>query len=350
MLVDHRASVPLRRLGELLSGLGSASLLEAAVRTPTSGSELIVRPLTEGELDLFLALPGQVGSRHPQLPYDYFDMLAAGHYRPGWTWVALKAGRLVARAAWWGDPNGEHPSLLDWFDLGTDPDRVEVGARLLRTANLMLRTEDGRRPEYQLFLPGDWRTQPELRAAIQDQLAAAGQAGMELLDERRRYEWTPAAGLPERSDRLAFRPVGAADTDLVLAALRQISWGSLDIHTVREVRRVGVEEAALAQFAGLDSLGGPRSWWRLAFTPNWQLAGIAVPSRNFEGPIIGFIGVVPGHRGAGYGRDLLAGATDILAAEGADRIRADTDSTNIPMAAVFERAGYRHFGAQIVMA
>jgi hypothetical protein len=101
------------------------------VHPPTDRSELIVRPLAEDELDLFLALPGQVGSRHPQLPYDFFDMVAADHYRPGWTWVALRAGRLVARAAWWGAPTSDHPSLLDWFDLGTDPDRVEVGARLL---------------------------------------------------------------------------------------------------------------------------------------------------------------------------------------------------------------------------
>jgi RimJ/RimL family protein N-acetyltransferase len=320
------------------------------VCTSTGGSELIVRPLAEGELDLFLSLPGRAGSWHPQLPYDFFDMLAAGHYRPAWTWVALRGGRLVARAAWWGAPDGEHPSLLDWFDLGTDPDCVEVGAHLLRTANQALRTEDGRRPEYQLFLPADWRAQPELGAAIQDQLAAAGQAGMELLDERRRYEWTPAAGLPERSGRLTFRPVGTADTTQVLAALREISRDSLDLHTVREVGRVGAERAARTQLGGLDGLGGSRSWWRLAFTPGGQLAGIAVPATNFEGAVIGFVGVVPEHRGAGYGRDLLAEATHILAAEGADRIRADTDSTNTPMAAAFERAGYRHFGVQIVMA
>ena len=316
---------------------------------PTSGSGLTVRPLIEAEVNLFLALPGHVGSRHPQLPYDFLDMLAAGHYRPGWTWVTLRAGRLVARAAWWGAPDGDHPGLLDWFDLGPDPDRVEAGARLLRSANLVLRTEDGRRPEYQLFLPANWRAQPGLGEAIQDQLEAAALAGMELLDERRRYEWTPAAGLPERSVRLRFRPVGISDDNELLAALAEISRGSLDLHTAREVARVGVEQAARTQLAGLDGLVGPRSWWRLASTPDGRLVGIAVPARYFEGPIIGYIGVVPEHRGAGYGRDLLAEATHILAAEGATRIRADTDSTNTPMAAAFERAGYRNFGVQIVM-
>jgi RimJ/RimL family protein N-acetyltransferase len=320
------------------------------VQASTSSAGLTLRPLAEDELDRFLALPGRVGSRHPQLPYDFFEMVAAGHYRPEWTWVALRADRLVARAAWWGAPDSDHPGLLDWFELGPDPDRVEVGARLLRMANLAMPTRDGRRPEYQLFLPADWRARPDLAAAIQDQLDAAGLAGMELVDERRRYEWTPAAGLPARSGRLRFRAVGDADTGELLAVLAEISRDSLDLHTAREVARVGVEQAARAQLAGLDGLGGRRDRWRLASLPDGRLVGIAVPATNFEGPIIGYIGVVPERRGAGYGRDLLAEATHLLAAEGAARIRADTDSTNTPMAAAFEHAGYRNFGVQIVMA
>jgi hypothetical protein len=35
--------------------------------------------------------------------------------------------------------------------------------------------------------------------------------------------------------RLIFRAVGASDTDEVLTALREISRGSLDLHTTREV-------------------------------------------------------------------------------------------------------------------
>jgi len=34
---------------------------------------------------------------------------------------------------------------------------------------------------------------------------------------------------------------------------------------------------------------------------------------------------------------------------GAQRIRADTDTTNLPMAAAFERAGYRRFGIRLVL-
>lgn len=56
--------------------------------------------------------------------------------------------------------------------------------------------------------------------------------------------------------------------------------------------------------------------------------------------MIGYIGVVPERRGHGYAYDLLVEGTQLLAAEGVDRIVAATDSTNTPMAAAFAKAGY----------
>jgi hypothetical protein len=63
---------------------------------------------------------------------------------------------------------------------------------------------------------------------------------------------------------------------------------------------------------------------------------------------------LPEHRGHRYSDDLLAEITHVLAeliqrgeAKG-DRIRADTDLTNKPMAAAFERAGYRNFTVRMV--
>jgi hypothetical protein len=78
---------------------------------------------------------------------------------------------------------------------------------------------------------------------------------------------------------------------------------------------------------------------------------------------------LPEHRGHGHSDDLLAEITHVLAeliqrdelrangirangiranGIGADRIRADTDLTNKPMAAAFERAGYRNFAVRMV--
>jgi ribosomal protein S18 acetylase RimI-like enzyme len=57
---------------------------------------------------------------------------------------------------------------------------------------------------------------------------------------------------------------------------------------------------------------------------------------------------VPAQRGHGYADDLLAEITWMLAETGATTVRADTDSTNTPMVASFERLGYRRFALRLV--
>lgn len=65
-----------------------------------------------------------------------------------------------------------------------------------------------------------------------------------------------------------------------------------------------------------------------------------IPARNHASPIIAYVGVLPEARGNGYAYDLLAEGTHILVEQGAEIITADTDLTNTPMAATFDRAGY----------
>jgi RimJ/RimL family protein N-acetyltransferase len=60
--------------------------------------------------------------------------------------------------------------------------------------------------------------------------------------------------------------------------------------------------------------------------------------------------VLPEYRGRGYVDEILAEVTRILAIEaGATAIHADTDLGNQPMAAAFERLGYRNFGRRLVL-
>jgi RimJ/RimL family protein N-acetyltransferase len=66
-------------------------------------------------------------------------------------------------------------------------------------------------------------------------------------------------------------------------------------------------------------------------------------AHNSRVSVVDYIGVVPEQRGHGYAADLLAHGTSLLAAEGVDRIEADTDKRNVPMARTFERLGYRRF-------
>jgi RimJ/RimL family protein N-acetyltransferase len=289
-------------------------------------TDLVIRPLVAGEESLFESLndPGLVG--FALSGERYTDMAARGQYRPEWTWVALRAGAVVARAAWWAGPDDTAPRALDWLDF-TD---LDAAVRLLNTAPL--------RADYELRLTPGWRDSPAVRKAAEDRISVAELAGLTLLVERYRYRWTPACGLPERPGRLDFKP--EPDDRVFLEVFRRIHQGTLDAHARRAIAQSGLDAAAQSELDTLRWLPGPRSWWRLAYSQGNELVGLAVPCRNYNDPIIGYIAVVPEHRGHGYAYDLLAEATHMLAGEGVDRIVAGTDVTNIPMARAFAQAGY----------
>ncbi|GAB7035782.1 GNAT family N-acetyltransferase [Streptomyces sp. NPDC021749] len=289
-------------------------------------TELVIRPLVAGETPLFASLPdpGLVG--RAVLGGVYGMVGDGGEYRPEWTWVALRDGVVVARAAWWAKPGDEKPIALDWFDF-TD---AEAAVRLLRTAPF--------HAEYSLLLPPGWREKPQVRAAADARMAAAQAAGLRKLVERYRYTWTVDCALPERTGRLVYRP--EPDDDVIRGVVRRIQEGSLDAHDLDDIARYGRDGAVEELLRILTWMPSPRSWWRLAYTRAGELAGFHVPAHNPSGPCIGFIGVLPEQRGNGYAHDLLVECTHDLVARGATRIAAATDQTNLPMAAHFERVGY----------
>ncbi|WP_433388020.1 GNAT family N-acetyltransferase [Micromonospora sp. KLBMP9576] len=289
-------------------------------------TDLVIRPITAGEVTLFDSLPDPRLVGRAAFGENYSDMAADGQYRPEWSWVALRDGVVVARAAWWAGPDDDAPLALDWLDF-TDQ---EAAVRLLRAAPL--------RAEYTLSLPPGWRCEPAVRAQAEARIAVATAAGMSVLVERYRYRWTPSCGLPARPGRLEFRP--EPDDAVVLDVLRQIGEGSLDAHNRHTTAGQGADAAAREELDLLRWLPSPRDWWRLAWTPTGELVGVTVPARNHSDPVVGFVGVVPGQRGRGYAYDLLVEATHLLVEAGAEEIVAATDQPNHPMAAAFARAGY----------
>ena len=288
---------------------------------------LVIRPLTEGEESLFESLddPALVG--FGAFGDRYSDMAARGDYRPEWTWIALRDGTVVARAAWWGGPDDDVPRELDWFDF-TEP---EAAVRLLHTAP--------HRTLYSLRLPPCWRDDAAVSEAAQARITAAREAGLQFLVERYRYEWTPECGEPAVPTRLEFRP--EPNDAVILDVFRRVHRSTLDAHTRRTIAASGLDAAAQEDLDYLRRMPGPREWWRLGYTAGGDLAGLAAPTRNYTEPVVGYIAVVPEQRGHGYAYDLLAEATRLLVAEGADRIVAATDVTNLPMAATFAKAGYQ---------
>jgi RimJ/RimL family protein N-acetyltransferase len=307
--------------------------------------DLVIRPLAGAqELELFRGLTYCLDD-------ELADDMAEGRRRPERMWVALRGGRLEARAAWWGGATDAAPSLLDFLDVGDAPDRVAIGGSLLRAtlrAALAL-GEIGPPPrEYIRFVPPDWRAQPGSRREIEDLMAIVSATGAHLLAERYRFEWRPGAPVPEPTGRLIFRPVSSDREVIDLMTLAMD--GTLDAHGRRDLATMPAREAAARQYH--DELGryrSPRRWWQIASLPAGEPVGFVFPARNDYGAIMAYLGVLPAHRGHGYIDEILAAGTRTLAGQEVPRIRASTDLGNVPMAAAFARAGWVNFENSINM-
>ncbi|WP_411104841.1 GNAT family N-acetyltransferase [Streptomyces sp. cmx-4-9] len=323
------------------------------------------RPTTPADLDRVIAVT--VDEPVGWIDADrYLEELHENMYRPEWTWIAEDDdGRIVARALWWGRATSEHPVALDCLyaapsatdspptgrtatdspPTGRTPTdspptgRTAVAAGLLSAGLAAFAAQGAAKPPlYNLTLPTGWNEDPAAVAALAWRREAARAAGLTDEVQRLRLEWTPDAGLPAPSGRLTFTE--GTDEDF-LDVFRRIAVGSLDGETRRNLALVGAEATAREEVDFYLSCPGERSWWRLARTPDGQVAGLALPSATPYHRNVGYLGVVPELRGQGYVDDILAEITRVQVEAGAELITATTDTDNAPMAAAFARAGYR---------
>ena len=304
-----------------------------------------IRTTVEADLDTILALIERQSVNTVTLD-RYRDFVADGTYRDDWTWVVEEDGKIQALAIWWGLPEHDHPFSIDGLYYAGDGDPVPAWTALIQHT-IKSRPADAEPPEYHFFLPGDWKDQPDLVAGLAPRRKAAESAGLTGVTERLRYDWKPEYGLPPRSTRLRFEP---ADDEAFVEVFRQVSEGSLDAATARAIARLGADGVAREELEVYKSMpNSDRSWWRLAYDTDGKLIGFAIPSANQGGLTVGYLGVLPEHRGHRYSDDLLAEITHMLADMGAERITADTDFGNVPMARSFERLHYRNFAVRLVL-
>ncbi|NUT33121.1 MAG: GNAT family N-acetyltransferase [Hamadaea sp.] len=291
-------------------------------------TDLVIRPLVAGEENLFDSMPDPL----PKLrKVAYADGIAGGGYRPENTWVALRDGRVVARAAWLRLPGAAGDPWLERFDVAAEP---EVGADLLRAAHEAF----GGPTLYYAAMPAHWRRRPEVMAAVAAPMAAARLAGLTEQGERLRSTWigTP---LPAFSGRYAFRP--AAGADEINALVARIA--DPDVLTGAETARAmkGVDLAA-------DPLGwltGPAQDWRVAEVDG-EPVGLAGTAGDACYPLLAYLGVIDkAVRG-----ELIAEAVRVLAEGGAREVVADVDGHRVAAQADLERTGFRQIRARVTFA
>jgi RimJ/RimL family protein N-acetyltransferase len=303
---------------------------------PALPPDVVVRTATREDLEL----ASSIGGVPPNLPAAWQD----GVRRPEWTYLALRDGALVGRAVWWGWASSQVPILTDTLDLAdslTDGfQRLAVGTALA-AAGFAALVPPGADRLVICWVPAGWRSGPQA-PAILEKLAMWTGAGARVLVERLDLLWVRGGPVPPRSDRLEFRPV---DDNTLVDLVARCGDGSLDAHTAQRRARTGREAAARFEVEQMHDFPGPPQWWRAAYSPAEEPVGSVLPTRDGNFHAIGYLGVVPEHRGRGYVDDLLGEGTRILAVEhDAERIVANTDVGNLPMAAAFARAGYTDTG------
>lgn len=317
---------------------------------------MLFRSTVESDLDRFLPL-AVTDPASGMTAATYRAKFADGQYRPDWTWIAENPsgdGVPLALAVWWGAPDNALPGALDAVlvhdSVASVAERTALAAELLTRAHAAYAAAGAPHPPaYHVFLPGDWQQRPAVVEALAWRREAARRAGLPASLERLRYEWTPQAGVPAPSGRLLFH--AEPDDEVFVDLFRRVLPASLDATTRKEAVRLGAEAHARVDVAFYrDGMPGERSWWRVARTPDGEVAGFGLPSRNHAAPVVGYLGVLPEHRGHGYADEILAEITRILVAELAPEvIRADTDVANTPMAAAFARAGYLNHTRRLVL-
>ncbi|GHE61986.1 GNAT family N-acetyltransferase [Streptomyces capitiformicae] len=316
---------------------------------------MLFRPTTASDLDRFLPLI--VADEAGGITADtYTARLSTGEYRLARTWIAEDAPGAVpsALAVWWGAPDADLPGTLDGLfvhdSIRSADERTALASGLLTTAHAAF-AEAGvdTAPDYHLTLPGDWRARPDSVETVAWRQEAARLSGLVVTLERLRYEWTPCTRLPEPTGRLAF--VAEPDDEVFVDLLRRVLTRTLDTHSRKGAASIGADAQARRDVTFYrDTMLGDRSWWRVARTPDGRPVGFGLPSRNHAVPVVGYLGVLPQHRGRGYADDILAEITRILVTETtAEKVRAETDLTNTPMAAAFERVGYRNDSRRLVL-
>ena len=240
------------------------------------------------------------------------------------------------------------PSALDALDVLPEVgDPRPAAVELLRRGHHDL-VASGKpvRPPFTIRLPGGWREDAAATRAATWRREATADVGMTSSLERLQYAWTPQSGVPSSSTRVSFR---SGSDEEFLELFRQAGRGSLNVETRQALETMDEVSQARDDFEFYERCPGERDWWLVATDNEGISVGFIVPSATPYDRNVGYLGVLPDYRGRGLVDDLLGEVTLIHAAAGAERITATTDTTNLPMAAAFDRAGYQVTEVRLVL-
>ena len=305
--------------------------------------EIRIRPAGNDELERFVEAAG-LPDHQGEIRQYLRNMFAAGSMRPEWCFLAEDGDRPVGRVAFWTLPGMQEPFALVLLDVDWEGDYAAVGTHLLEGILDEARALGAEKIEH---VVDDPPIRPQFQHHAESRIRILESVGFTLRRETSRFERRETE-VPAWRGRLTFRTLDEVGENPFVEAIATVSEGTLD-REIREVgQRLGAQRAAREFFEDARRVTHDTSWWRLAYAPNGELAGLVMPAAPPGFLTIFYVGVVSDMRGRRYVDDLLAAGTATLLEANRDEkpLIADTDVSNNPMAAAFERAGWRRFAGR----
>jgi hypothetical protein len=296
-----------------------------------------IRSISADELPAFASASGAAHAAD-QLAY-LTSLIDQGASHIEWCFLAQTDSGATGRVALWTLPKVGRPLSIILLEATHDG----VAADLLRHAAQMVREAGGKTLDTVLDDPPQspqWQSDPERRQRW------LTNSGFQLLRATSRWTRSASDPVPELSTRLSFSPISKTGEGAFLSAMERVGTAAKDRYAMAERQRIGAATATRVLFDKLREMEWKPDWWELAIDNAGDLVGLIMPTLGPTMGTIGYIGVVPEHRGRGYVNDLLARGTATLMRCNAPVLRADTDLENVPMAAAFARGGWHALGTR----
>jgi RimJ/RimL family protein N-acetyltransferase len=291
-----------------------------------------IRPIRDDELALFASV-GATPEGAARMTAFLDEIFALGESKPAWCFLALADGQPVARVIYVGLNVEAGDFVLNGLALPWGADPVPVGQALLTAS----RAQMGEAVKTLGVAVWDDDPHADAKTALMQAL------GWPMSQDRRRYERKAHSPADDAPARLRFRSADGVGRETFVAAIAEVTQGTLDQALADDVDRLGLQTAAERHWEDLTHMDGRTARYELAYDADDALVGLIVPHcHGGEMGIIGYIGVVPPQRGHGYVRDLLRRGVETLTATEPDltRIVADIDAGNAPMAQAFAATGF----------
>lgn len=302
---------------------------------------ITIRPIQSEQIDDFVAVGNQPLPIQNSIKAYLENMLAQGATRLEWCFILEIDGVPAGRAAYWTLPGHSKPSDIILLELPWHrADCPFIGKQLIQH---MLSATDMAGVDQIGYVVDSPCMAPQWQDCLPERIDVLKSIGFRLQRETSRFEWKAGESAAADTGDLTFCSLSEVGEAAFVEAIWRGSCGTLDRQIAREREESGEQRQAWDFLRDLQRMTYDPLWWQLAYTQEEELIGFVMPAKSPTFATIGYIGVLPEHRGRGYIDHLLNRVSLILTEAGESYIRADTDVANAPMAQAFLRAGYRKF-------